>query len=88
MDEECPLFPPQHQIGPHASRPALPGSGDTLFHDSAAEVGVDQPLPDAFHRVAWHSVFDTLAMGETRKGFGLERAQLEPLLCPLPFADV
>ena len=78
VDEERPFAPAEEHERTEPAGSALPRPRDSLLDDSAAEVGIDLTTPGPLYRVAPGLIRDPLAAGETREGFGLERAQSEP----------
>ena len=78
VDEERTLTPAKQHDRTEPAGPALTLARDSLLDDTAAEVGIGGPSSGAPDCIAQSPIRYSLAVGETREGFGLERAQSAP----------
>src|SRR5258708_2195704 len=78
VHEECLTSAPEEDDGPVAFRPSLPRSGDPLFDDLTAKVGVDLTLFGPLHSLAQDGVRDTFFPGKALKPPGLEDSHIVP----------
>jgi hypothetical protein len=78
IHEECPGSVPEENDSPVAFRFSLPWSGDPLFDDLTAEVGVDSALSGLSNGLAQHCIRNRFLPGKALKPPGFEDPQSIP----------